>query len=169
MIHTNLDTLQILTIVATLLVMLAGLAGTVLPALPGLTLMWIGALGYGLFVGFETWGIVIFAVMTILTIIGEASGYFFAQAGAAQTGASGWAIVASVVLGIVGLFVIPVVGGLIGAVLGVFLVEYYRRRNVKEAWKATTGTLWGIGLSFGLQVVIGVMLLALWGLWVFAG
>ncbi len=149
--------------------MLIGLAGTVLPALPGLTLMWIGALGYGLFVGFETWGIVIFAVMTVLTIIGEASGYFFAQAGAAQTGASGWAIAASVVLGIVGLFVIPVVGGLIGAVLGVFLVEYYRRRNIKEAWKATTGTLWGMGLSFGLQVAIGVMLLALWGAWVFLG
>ncbi|HEY4722209.1 MAG TPA: DUF456 domain-containing protein, partial [Anaerolineae bacterium] len=70
MIYANLDALQILIIAATLLVMLAGLAGTVLPALPGLTLMWIGALGYGLFVGFETWGIAIFAVMTLLTIIG---------------------------------------------------------------------------------------------------
>lgn len=149
-----------------LAVMLVGLAGTVLPALPGLTLMWLAALIYGLFAGFGTWGPWLFGLITVLTVIGEASGYFLMHAGAAKTGASGWAVAASAALGLIGLFLIPVFGALIGAVLGVFLVEYYRRRSVKEALLATTGALWGFGLTVGLQFVIGLVIMAAWGLWV---
>lgn len=148
------------------LVMLVGLVGTFVPALPGIELIWLAALAYGFAAGWTTWGIVLFVVITIILIIGEFVIWWLGNTTARHTGASWQAIALSILLGLIGMFVIPVVGALIGAMLGVFLVEYYRRRDWKEAWKATTGVLWGAGLSFGAQVVIALVMMGLWGFWV---
>ncbi len=151
------------------LIMLTGLAGTVLPALPGPELMWLGALAYGVFAGFGKWGPWLFALITLLTIASEVATFALGQAGAARQGASCLSIIVSAALGLVGMFVIPVLGALLGAMLGVFAVEYYRRRDWKEAWRATTGMLWGYGLSLGAQFVFGLAVMGVWGIWVGAG
>ena len=49
----------------TLTVMLAGLL--VLPLLPGLVIIWVAALGYGLVAGFGTLGWIMFAFLTVFT------------------------------------------------------------------------------------------------------
>lgn len=148
-----------------LLVMIVGLVGTVLPGLPSIELIWLATLGYGFFSGWGSWGPWLFALLTIILIIGEFVMWWLGNTTARQTGASWLAIAASIVLGIIGMFIIPIVGALIGAMLGVFLVEFYRRRNWREALKATTGVLWGTGLSFGAQVVIAIVMMGIWGLW----
>jgi uncharacterized protein YqgC (DUF456 family) len=148
-----------------LLVMVVGLVGTVLPGLPSIELIWLATLGYGFFSGWGAWGPWLFALLTVILIIGEFVMWWLGNTTARQTGASWQAIGASIVLGIIGMFVIPIVGALIGAMLGVFLVEFYRRRNWREALKATTGVLWGTGLSFGAQVVIAIVMMGIWGLW----
>ena len=48
-------------------------------------------------------------------------------------------MLAGALLGIVGFFVIPVVGLVIGFVVGVYLAEWYRLRDVARAWRATIG------------------------------
>lgn len=148
------------------LVMLVGLLGTLIPALPGIELIWLAALGYGIFAGFGVWGPWLFALITIILIIGEVVIWWLGNTTARYTGASWQAVLASIVLGLVGMFVIPVIGALIGAMLGVFLVEYHRRRDWKAALKATTGVLWGAGLSFGAQVVFALTMMGVWGIWV---
>jgi hypothetical protein len=150
-------------------IMLVGLVGTFLPALPSIELIWLAALAYGLLnhwaFGWSNWNIVLFILITVILIIGEFVIWWLGNMTAKQTGASWTAIALSLVLGIIGMFVIPVIGAIIGAMLGVFIVEFYRRRNWREALKATTGVLWGAGLSFGAQVVIGLVMIAIWGLW----
>jgi hypothetical protein len=150
--------------------MLVGLVGTVLPVLPSIELIWAAALGYGLLGWWATgawgnWGPWLLAVETIILIIGEVVIWWLGNMTARQTGASWPAIALSIVLGIVGMFIIPIIGALIGAMLGVFLVEWYRRRNWREALKATTGVLWGSGLSAGAQIAIGLVMMGVWGLW----
>jgi hypothetical protein len=54
----------------TLTVMLVGLFGLAVPIVPGLVIMWLGALGYGLFAGFGVLGWIMFALITILMIAG---------------------------------------------------------------------------------------------------
>jgi hypothetical protein len=147
------------------LVMLVGLAGTLLPALPSIELIWLACLAYGIFSGWGLWAWVMFPLITIALIVGEVLMWGLGHATSRVTGASWAAIGASVVLGLIGMFVIPVVGALLGAMLGVFLVELYRRREWKAAFKATTGVLVGAGLSFGAQVVVGLVMIGLWGLW----
>ncbi len=165
-----MDPTQLLLISGTLAVMLVGLAGTVLPALPGIELIWLAAVAYGVVAwfasGFSWWGVLMLILITILLIVGEALTFVVAQTAAVKTGASWQAVIASIVLGLIGMFIIPIVGALLGAMLGVFLVEYYRRRKWKEALRATTGTLWGYGLAIGAQFVIGVVMMGIWGLWV---
>jgi len=150
-------------------VMLVGLVGTVLPALPSIELIWLAALAYGVLnhwaFGWSNWNLGLFIPITLILIVGEFVIWWLGSFTAKQTGASWAAIGLSLVLGIVGMFVIPVIGAIIGAMLGVFIVEFYRRRNWREALKATTGVLWGAGLSFGAQVVIGLIMIAIWGLW----
>ncbi len=56
--------------VLALVIMLVGLAGTVLPMLPGLPIMWLGAFIYALLTGFERigWGCLgVFALLTVVT------------------------------------------------------------------------------------------------------
>ncbi len=145
--------------------MLFGLVGALIPGLPGIELVWLAALGYGFFSGWGTWGPWLFALITLILIIGEVVSWWLGSATARYTGASWKAILASLVLGLIGMFIIPVIGALIGAVLGVFLVELYRRRNWKAALKTTSGVLLGAGLSFGAQMVIALMMIGVWGLW----
>jgi uncharacterized protein len=151
-----------------ILVMVVGLVGTVLPGLPSIELIWLATLGYGVMSGWGAWGPWLFALLTIILIIGEFVMWWLGNTTARQTGASWAAIAASIVLGIIGMFIIPIVGAIIGAMLGVFLVEFYRRRDWRAALKATTGVLWGTGLSFGAQVVIAIVMMGVWGLWFYA-
>lgn len=146
-------------------VMLVGLVGTFVPILPSFELIWLATLGYGFFGGWGQWGGWLFALETVVLVIGEAVSWWLGNLTARRTGASWAAIGLSLVLGLIGMFIVPIVGALIGAMSGVFLVEWYRRRDWKEALKATTGVLWGAGLSFGAQVVIGLVMIAIWGLW----
>jgi len=162
-----MEPLHFLVVFLTLGVMLVGLAGTVIPALPGIELIWLATVAYWVFTGFDRWGIILLVLMTILLIIGEVVSFFLANTTAVKTGASWQAVVASLVLGLIGMFVIPIIGALIGAVLGVLLVEWYRRRNWREALRATTGTVWGYGLSIGAQFVVALLMIGLWGAWVF--
>jgi uncharacterized protein YqgC (DUF456 family) len=152
-----------------LLLMLVGLAGMIVPVLPGLVLVWLGALIYGLVAGFGQWGPWLFAVITILAIAGYGLDLLLTHLGALKTGASWQALLASLVLGTVGFFVVPVIGALIGALLGLFLVEYHRRKDAAEAWQATRGALVGFALGFGLQITFGLTMIGLWIVWVWLG
>ena len=64
-------------------------------------------------------------------------------------------------LGIVGFFVIPVVGLLVGFVLGVYLAEY-QRLGPKAAWPSTWHALKAVGLSILIELVAGVTATFLW-------
>ncbi len=72
-------------------------------------------------------------------------------------------ILAGVALGVVGFFVVPVVGLPLGFVLGVYLVERGRLGAHAGAWDATVAAVRGIGLSVFVEVA-GAMLAT--GAWV---
>ena len=164
--------LEPLIIFLTFLVMIIGMLGTVLPALPGIELIWLAAVAYGVvtwwtFSVTTWWSVLWIVIITLILIIGEVLSYGVEIFSARKTGASWQAILASVVLGLIGTFIFPILGTLIGAILGVFLVEWARRKNWQEAVRAATGTLMGFGISIGVQFVFGVMMIGVWGIWVF--
>lgn len=149
-----------------LAVMIVGLLGIVLPVIPGLLLIWLVALVYAIAEGFATIDPITFVILTILGATGYTAHLWMSPLGAKAGGASFRSVLAGTALGIIGaligllgLGIGAVPGGIIGALLGVFLAEWYRRKNWREALKAGGGWLAGCVLSSGLQLVLAALMI----------
>lgn len=147
--------------------MAVGIAGVVLPGLPGLALMWLAALGFGLAGGFASGGWSAFAIITALAGVGLLLGVWLPKRATESAGVPRRTIWFGVLGGIIGFFAIPVVGVLAGGALGVFTSELQRQRDAATAWRAAWRTLTGFGLAALAQVGVGIVLAATWAVWAF--
>ncbi len=149
----------------TLLIMLVGLFGLIIPLFPGVLVMWLGALLYGLAMGFHTLGIVIFVLITLLAIAGMLVDNLLMGIGARKGGASWVTMAIATVAGLAGTVFFPPFGGLIATPAAVLLLELWRARDLRRALGATGGLAAGWGLSFIARFGIGVVMILLWGVW----
>ena len=143
----------VLWIVAVLLIAV-GVAGTILPAIPGVTLVFLGMLlGAWIddFARIPVWLVVVFGV---LTAVAWAVDYFAAAAGAKKAGASKLAVigamigtVAGIFTGLVGLLFMPLVGAAIG--------EFIAQRDLRRA--GTVGVATWLGLLVGTAVKVAIV------------
>jgi uncharacterized protein YqgC (DUF456 family) len=148
--------------------MLLGLAGIILPVAPGLVLVWAAALLYGVLVGVAGWSWFYLVLITLLMLGGYGLSSFTAQLGAAKTGTSWQANAVGCLFGVVGFFILPVLGAVVGALLGIFLVEYYRTRQFVVARNSTIGAFLGFLAGYGVQIVAACLMISTWILWVLA-
>ena len=160
--------LQISIEVLTLTFMLFGLFGLIIPIMPGLVIIWVAALGYGIAAGFGTLGWIMFAIITLLMIAGSFIDNVLMGTQARQSGASWVSIAAALVFGLAGNFVLPVIGGLIAALLALFIAEWIRRKNWRESLKSVGGMAWGCGWAFMIRFIMGVVMIGLWLIWAWA-
>lgn len=63
---------------------------------------------------------------------------------------------------IVGFFVIPVLGILVGFVLGVYVAEV-RRLGSQQAWPSTKSALKAVGLSIAIEFASALLAACVWG------
>ena len=160
--------LQISIEILTLTFMLFGLFGLVIPVVPGLVIIWVAALGYGIAAGFGTLGWIMFAIISLLMVAGSVIDNILMGTQARQSGASWVSIAAALVFGIAGNFVLPVIGGLIAALLALFIAEWIRRKNWRESLKSVRGMAWGCGWAFVIRFIMGVVMIGLWLVWAWA-
>jgi uncharacterized protein len=163
------DTPNLFILWLTQFALLVGLFGLLVPIFPGLLIMWLAVLGYGVVNGFSTLGIVLFIIITILVIAGSLLDNVMMGAGARQGGASWKSILVAIVAGLIGTLAFPPFGGFIAAPLAVFLFEYIRVRDWKLARQAMFGLATGWGLSFVIRFLTGLLAMGLWWLWVWKG
>jgi uncharacterized protein YqgC (DUF456 family) len=71
-------------------------------------------------------------------------------------------LVAGAVLGIIGFFVVPVLGLVIGFVLGIYLAELANRRDQRLAWTSTKHALKGVALSVGIEMAGALLATVAW-------
>jgi uncharacterized protein len=154
------------TVVAlTGLAMAVGLIGTLLPFLPGLPIIWAAALVYGLVEGFGGVGPVAFTLITLLAVTGVVAGLVLPHRRVAARGAPISTVAAGVVLGIIGFFVIPVVGLVVGTVGGVLLAERSRTGDWTIAWATTKDLLVGFGIGVAVEFAAGLAMIICWVAW----
>jgi uncharacterized protein YqgC (DUF456 family) len=146
-------------------VMILGLMGVVLPVLPGLLLIWAAALFYGFMVGFGTLGWTVVALLSVLVVAGAVKSVMIPRRAAAASGASGWAQVGAVVGGVIGFFVIPVLGLILGALAGLLAVEYVLKGDWNEALVAVRSTARGFGVSVVIDLILGMIMIVAWSVW----
>jgi len=143
---------------------LLGLAGTVLPALPGVTLVFVGiALAAWIddFARIPVWLLLILAVLTAFAWVVE---YAAAAMGAKRASASRLAVVgavagtlAGIFSGLWGLLFMPLVGAAVG--------EYIAQRDLRRAGRVGIATWIGLLLGTAAKVAIAF---AMVGIFVFA-
>ncbi|HVR32022.1 MAG TPA: DUF456 domain-containing protein [Acidimicrobiia bacterium] len=143
-----------------------GIAGTLLPILPGLGLIWIAALVFGILEGFGLGGWTAMAIITGLAIAGTVAAIRMPQKAAAAGGISWKGQLLAVALAIVGFFAIPVVGAPVGFVAGVYLVA--RQQDPTRAWEVTRSTLRSLLVAAGLQFVAAIAMALTWLVWAVA-
>ena len=153
--------------ILTFLTMLVGLFGLIIPIFPGNVVMWLAALVYGLVFGFGRLGGIVFAIITLLMLVAVTADNVLMGAKAREKGADWGSIILALIAGIIGTMVLPPIGGLIAAPVALYFAELQRRRDAEEAVKVVKALLIGWGLAFIVRFGLGVVMLALWGIWAY--
>ena len=148
--------------------MVVGVAGPLLPMLPGLWLMWVAGLVFGVIVGFGTVGWVAMAVLTVLALAGTAAVFVLPGRRTSAIGVSRWGQAIAAVASVVGFFLVPIVGGALGFVLGIVIVSLVRTRSLRAAIADSWSTLKSMMLASGIQLGVGLAMMLVWIIWVFA-
>ncbi|MGZ8743268.1 MAG: DUF456 domain-containing protein [Nocardioides sp.] len=142
------------------LAVLVGLVGIVVPVLPGTALILGAVLVWAIEDGSGTaWGV--FAVVTLLLAAGTVVKYAVPGRRLKASGVPQRTLLLGTVLGIVGFFVIPVVGLFVGFVLGVYLAEL-QRVGKDAAWPSTRHALNAVVHSVLIELAAGVLAAATW-------
>ena len=145
-----------------------GVLGVVVPVLPGLLLSWIGVLLWALLGDASAglrWGVL--GVATAVALIGAAVKYLLPGKRLKKSGVPNTALLAGGVLGLIGFFVVPVVGLILGFVLGVWLVER-ARLGPGKAWPSTKQALAAAGLAMLIEFTAALGVAVVWMFGLFA-
>jgi uncharacterized protein YqgC (DUF456 family) len=141
--------------------MVVGLVLTFIPQVPGVLIIWLAALGYAILDKFDAPGPLMFALITLVGLAGATSDLWMKFLGAKTGGASIWGILAGAVLGLIGLIVFFPLGGIIGSIAGVMLVEFARTRDLSAVIRVGGGTLAGYLLSVVVELTLGLLTVGL--------
>jgi uncharacterized protein YqgC (DUF456 family) len=140
---------------------LVGLVGIVVPVLPGLLLVWAAVAVWALLVRTPVaW--VVLAVATAVVAVSQVAKVVIPGRRMREAGVPRRSIVIGALLGIVGFFVVPVVGLLLGFVLGVYGSERTRLGSHATAWPSTVHALKAVGVAILIELAAGLLVAATW-------
>jgi len=142
-------------LVVTFVLLIAGVVGSLIPQVPGAPFSLGGVLVYWWGTGFSEPGtlllLVLVGVCVLTFVIDFAGGVIAARVGGAST-------TTAVLAGLVGFVLFIVSGGPLGMILGmvltVFVVEYYRQNDARAGAKAALVTTLGVLSSAVMQAVL---------------
>lgn len=139
-----------------IVIMVIGVLGTFLPVLPGAVLIFLAALGYGIYEGFQQITpltlIILFCLMGLTMLIDYLAGVI----GAKKYGASKWGTWGSFIGGILGAILFSIFGLIIGPFVGAVVGELATGRKPAEAFRVGLGTVLGMAGGAVIKFVIGL-------------
>ena len=139
----------------------------VIPILPGLVIIWAAALGYGIMAGFGALGWSMFALISVLMVAGSVLDNVLMGAQTHKSGAPWWVVLVALLAAILGNFIIPIpiIGGILAALLTLFAIEWLRRKDWRKALASIKGMMVGWGWAFVIRFITGMVMIGLWLIW----
>lgn len=144
------------------LVIAVGVVGTVLPLVPGLPLAWAAVLAWAVLEGGGPGRWLVVLVAGVVALAGVAAKYALSSRSLTASGAPTSTVALAAASAVVGFFVVPVLGALVGLAVGAFAAEYLRLGDVTAAWRSTRGVLLALGVGALLELLAGVVVAAVW-------
>src|ERR1700712_1247227 len=155
-------------IVLVALAIAIGLVGIIVPLLPGALLV-LAAIAVWAVLEHTVVSWVTLGIVTVLIGGSTVIKYLWPARRMRQADVGRWSLVAGAVLGIIGFFVIPVLGLVIGFVLGVYLAELAARQDGRRALASTVHAIKGVALSVGVEMSGALLATMVWVGAVFLG
>lgn len=142
------------------LAILVGVVGIVVPVLPGSLLILAAVLVWTLDAGTHAaW--LVFALVTAFLVAGAVVKYVVPGRSLRTSGVPNRTLLLGAVLGVVGFFVVPVFGLVIGFVAGVYAAERLRL-GADRAWPSTRAALRAVGVSILIELTAGLLAAVAW-------
>ncbi|GID27306.1 DUF456 domain-containing protein [Paractinoplanes brasiliensis] len=139
-----------------------GVVGVVIPVVPGLLLSWAGVLLWAIFgEGSDAVRWLVLVVATAVALLGGLIKYLVPGRRLKTAGVPNSALLAGGLLGVIGFFVIPVLGLPLGFVLGVYLVERVRL-GPGQAWSSTKYALHAAGMAMLIEFTAALAVAVVW-------
>lgn len=142
------------------IVIALGLVGIVVPLLPG-TLLVAAAIAVWAVVVARAWAWGAAGVALGLLALGTVVKYLVPRRNLREYGVPTRTLLFGALLGVVGFFVVPLVGLFLGFVAGVYLSEL-QRVGAPAAWPATKAALKAAGLSVLIELGAAVLATSVW-------
>jgi uncharacterized protein YqgC (DUF456 family) len=149
------------------LLVIAGLAGTVIPALPGVPLVFAG-LFLGAWIGdFQDVGWVSIGIMAVLAVIAWLVDFIAGAAGARYLGASSRAFWGATIGAIVGIF-FGLAGMLLGPFIGAMAGELSGGSDLVRSGRAGVGAWLGLVVATAIKLALVFLMIGIFTFSVFA-
>ena len=153
--------LGLLTNVLVGLAIVVGLVGVVVPVLPGLILV-LAAIAVWTLERQDALAWTVLGLAAAFFGAGQVAKYLVPGRQLKSAGVPGRTMMAGALLGIVGFFVVPVVGLPLGFVLGIFLAERARLGSSALARPSTAHALRAAGWSILIELGSGLLMAGTW-------
>ncbi|ASN07164.1 DUF456 domain-containing protein [Virgibacillus necropolis] len=133
--------------------------GIIYPIIPSPLVIWIGFLLYHFGISRDELNLIFWVSMVILTAVLIVSDIIANSYFVKKFGGSKWGERAAGIAVIIGSFIIPPFGILIIPFVTVLIVEMIQKRTIKEAFRASIGSLIGFLSGAVAKVVIQVIMI----------
>jgi len=148
------------TLLAAVLVVL-GIVGIVVPILPGLLLVAVGVAVWAMAES-SAGGWSVLAVVVAVLVVGTLVKYALPGKQLRDSGVPWITLAFGALLGVVGFFVVPVLGLPLGFVLGVYLAELGRLSAHASAWTSTVQAVRAVWVSLVVELLTGLLAVTVW-------
>ncbi|WP_299040189.1 DUF456 domain-containing protein [uncultured Pseudokineococcus sp.] len=137
-----------------------GVVGTIVPVLPGGLLVAASVLVWALVTGGTAWWVLL-AVVVVLSA-GQVLEYLTAGVSLKRAGVPTRSLVIGGLAGIVGFFVVPVLGLVLGFLGGLYAAERARQPDAAAAWRSTRTGLRAAGVALLIELAAVLVSATLW-------
>ncbi|MEE1796094.1 DUF456 domain-containing protein [Streptomyces sp. BE308] len=148
-------------LVAVGLVMLLGLVGVLVPGVPGQAIVWAAVLWWALTdQAPAAWGVLIGA--TVVLLLNQALKPLLPPRRPGESGAPRKSLMIGGVAAIVGFFVLPVVGGVVGYVGAIYGAERLRLGSRGAGWASVRSVMRATGYSVLVELFACLLVAGAW-------
>lgn len=145
-----------------ILLMLTGLVGTVVPALPGVILIFAGVLLHAWGTGFTVISGSFVLWMLGLTLVALAADHLSGTLMASRAGASRAGMLGAFIGGIAGTLIFGPIGLIVGPLLGAFAGELIDGKAAERAAQIGWRAVIGVWIGMLIQIGLGLLMVTLW-------
>lgn len=153
---------DLLVVVLTMVVMFAGLVGVAIPVIPGVVVVGAAAIVSTFVLGITASGWLMVGTIALITLGGAGASMILPARRGLRGGAERASLGLAFALGLVGFFVVPVIGMPLGALGGLYLGELNRHGDRTAAWAYTLDVLKAYGVGVLVEFGAAILIIAIW-------